>query len=124
MNVTASTLPRRSVSDRREPASVVSVNSGAGPTTGNRAFPFVACADADEEANSKATRSPSQRNHRPRMLDLEFLLQLFEEAPVGPGLEQLLRRRLDHARLVHAQRVIADRIGGVKLAPPVVRNLF
>src|SRR5437870_2788815 len=123
MNVTASTLPRRSASDRREPASVVSVNSGAGPTTGSRAFSLVACAHADRENDSSTAKKVAPRRSLLGILALHLLLELIEEAPVGAGREQLLRRRLDHARLVHAQRVIANRVGGVEFAPPVVRNL-
>ena len=125
MKVTANTLPRSSPSDRREPAWVVNVNSGAGPTTGNRAFSLVACAHAGKEGDSsKASNSAPPRNGRRVMLDLEFLLELIEEAPVRPRREQALRRRLDHAGLVEAQRVVADCVGGVEFAPPVVWDLF
>ena len=51
-------------------------------------------------------------------------LQLVEEPPVGTLRDDLLWARLDHPGLVQAQRVEADRVLGVVVAPPVVRDVL
>src|SRR5919204_3433999 len=53
-------------------------------------------------------------------LALQLLLKRGEEAPVGPLRNNLLRRRLDHAGLVQAQRVETQRVFGIQFSPLVV----
>src|SRR4029434_2691174 len=57
-------------------------------------------------------------------LSLQFLLQLLEEAPVGPLSDELLRARLDHADLVEAEGVKAYSILGVVLPPRDIGDLL
>src|SRR5262249_2438476 len=52
-----------------------------------------------------------------RILLFQLLLELVEEAPVGPLGEDLLGGALDHPCFVQAERIKADRVLGVVLAP-------
>src|SRR6187549_3120133 len=124
MNVTASTLPRRSVRTTRSPVSAVSANCGAFPTTGNRAFSMVACAHATGTlACIIASMSAGRSDGRPTTSGLEFPLELIEHAPVRSLTDELLRWTLDHAGFAQAQRVEPDRLLGVVVAPVAVRQL-
>src|SRR5262245_14696294 len=57
-------------------------------------------------------------------LTLQLLLQLVEEAPVGPLLEDFLWAGLDHPGFVEAQRVEADGVGRVVVSPFAVGDLL
>src|ERR1043165_7955005 len=103
MNVSTTTLPRRSASESRRPSCAVSVNAGAGPIVGS-ASGFGAAAPAPD---ASATIDP-MRTARRITLTLQLLPELVEEAPVGALRDQLLRARPDHARLVQTERVEAD----------------
>src|SRR6267378_5748833 len=126
MNVTATTLPRSRRSESRALSWLVSVNSGAGPMRGRRATPFASAAEAHVGAPhiASATKSAMPRTVRGLTLSLELLLELVDEAPVGGVRDDLLRARLDHPDLVEAQGVEADRVFGIEIPPPAVRNLL
>src|SRR5258708_2047283 len=119
MNVTARTLPRRSVSDSRSPACVVSAKFGALPTTGKRSLSFVPCAAAGgKHAPRSATRTerllglshftPSIPHRKSRTTDqlrlartrgrsrLHLPLEPSHNAPIRTLRDDLLRRALDH----------------------------
>src|SRR6266849_8297416 len=98
MNVSTTTLPRRSASESWRSSCAVSVNAGAGPIVGS-ASGFGA---ASPPPDASATIAP-MRTARRITLTLQLLAELVEETPVG-ALEDLLRARLDHAGLVQAQR--------------------
>src|SRR4030095_14688226 len=57
-------------------------------------------------------------------LSLQLLLQLVEEAPIGPLRDDLLGTGLDHPGLVQPEGVEAHRILWLVLAPAVVRDLL
>src|SRR5262245_40637593 len=57
-------------------------------------------------------------------LCLQFLLQLPQKPPIGALSDNLLRTRFNHSRLLEAQRVKADAVLGVVIAPLAVRNLL
>ena len=54
---------------------------------------------------------------------LQFALEFVEEAPIGILGDDLLRTRLDEARIVQTQGIKPDRVLGVLLPPFVVRQL-
>jgi len=58
------------------------------------------------------------------MLSLQLALELVEEAPVGRLRNELVWRRLDHAGVAQPQRVEANRVLGIILAPFVVGDFF
>src|SRR5215470_8926628 len=115
MNVTATTLPRRSLSESRVLSCVVSVNSGAGPIFDSCASAFASCPVAGPTPPTAASTTGMAIHHArgPTMLPLQLLLELVEEPPVSAVGEDLLRVRLDQPRLVQPQGVIAQRVGGV-----------
>src|SRR5438876_6976330 len=103
MKVTAATLPRRSARASRPPSAVVSENAGAVPIVGSRASRPGWCASAGIAAErTNATASP-RPYVAPSVSALQLLLQLVNEPPVHAVGDDLLRARLDHPRLVHAQ---------------------
>src|SRR5690349_10041902 len=55
---------------------------------------------------------------------LQLTLEFVEEAPIGVLGDELLWARLDHARFVHPQRVEAERVLWVVVAPKIVSDLF
>jgi hypothetical protein len=57
-------------------------------------------------------------------LRFQLLLQLPQKPPIGSLRDNLLRARLDHARLLKAERVEPDAVLGVIVAPLAVRYLF
>src|ERR1041384_3194985 len=124
MKVTATTLPRRSRSESRARAGVVSLNSGAGPIFERRSLPLASwpAAGADELSPPSARSTAAQIARRPT-LPLQLPLELVQKAPVRALADDLLRARLDHACLVKAERVEADAVLGVVLAPAGVRQL-
>src|SRR3989442_2578232 len=79
----------------------------AGPAAGGRRL-------NPEVIGPIAFATPSPRR---TLLPLQLSLQLVAETPVGALGKDLLRRRLDHSYLVKTERVKADRIHGVVLAP-------
>src|SRR5215467_4817485 len=126
MNVTATTLPRRSRSDSRALSCVVSVNSGAGPIFDSRVSAFASWPTASWAQPTAASPASMATRHARRqpMLALQLLLELVEEAPVGTLGEDLLRRRLDEPHLTESERIEAHGIFGVVVPPPIVVNLF
>src|ERR1700741_5603281 len=54
---------------------------------------------------------------------LQLAFELVEKPPIGAFGNDLLRARLDEARLAHAQRVEAHRVRSVIVSPSVVRDL-
>src|ERR1700674_2159916 len=119
MNVSTTTLPRRSASESRRSSCAVSVNAGAGPIVGSASDFGAASTEPPTQLATAASKTASRIT-----LTLQLLLQLVEEPPVGALGDQLLRARLDHARLVQAERVEADRVLGAVLAPPAVGDVL
>src|SRR5262245_22709864 len=98
MNVAATTLPRRSLSDSRALSCLVNVNSGAGPILDSCASAFASWPPAGPTPPT-ATSTTSMATHDargPPMLPLQLLLELVEDAPVRALRDDLLRARLDH----------------------------
>src|ERR1700682_1441607 len=124
MNVTASTLPRKSVSATRFPDSAVSANCGAGPTTGKRASSLAVCAHAGtHDDSSDATKNTGRRERTYATSGLEFPFQFVEVSPIGALSDELLRVRFDHPDFMEAQRVETQRTVRVEGAPRVVGQL-
>ncbi len=109
MNVTATTLPRRAASvtsravlggqgevgrrpDRRQPLLVLLV--------------LGLMRERQRRPRQQPERDDQQRAHGSR---LQLALELVEEAPVGAVGDELVRAGLDHADLVQAERVEAQR---------------
>src|SRR5215472_14756402 len=108
MNVTATTLPRRSRSDSRVLSCVVSVNSGAGPIFDRRSLPFASRAAAVIDQFSVASpMTISAQSARRLILPFQLLLQLIEKSPVGALGDDLLRAALDHPDLTESERIEA-----------------
>src|SRR5262245_31501620 len=63
-------------------------------------------------------------NTSPVSSSLQLALELVEVAPVGALRDYLAGCRLDHARFVQTQRVKANRVLGVVVAPTGIRNLL
>src|SRR6266446_3278394 len=55
---------------------------------------------------------------------LQLAFELVQEVPIRAVGDDLLRARLDHSGFMQAQRVEADRVLGVVLAPIIVWNVF
>src|SRR4029450_4349745 len=93
---------------------------------------MTASADRQSFARSHSITSSARASSevgisRPRALwrsALHLPLQLVEKAQVGALRNDLVGRRLDHARFAQAQRIEPDRIFGVVLAPLLVRDFF
>src|SRR5712692_898407 len=100
MNVSTTTLPRRSPSESRRSSCAVSVNAGASPMVGN-ASPFGA---ASTPADASVTIA-AMRTARRITLTLQLLSELVEEAPVGALRDDLLRAGFEEARLVETERI-------------------
>src|SRR5436190_7898475 len=126
MNVTATILPRRSRRDSRASSCVVSVNGAAGPVLERCWAPLASWPGARPGAASvaSATRRTTYRTASRLTSALQLLLELVDEPPVGAVRDDLLGARLDHPDLVQAQGVEADRVLGVEIAPPAVRDLL
>src|SRR5215472_16676554 len=110
MNVTATTLPRRSRSESRALSYVVNVNSGAGPIFDSGASAFASWPVAGPTPSTTATAAnmaTHQARRRP-MLALQLLPQLIEDSPVRALRDELLGVGLDHAALMQAQGVEAQ----------------
>src|SRR5262245_22274005 len=126
MNVTATTLPRRSRSESRALSCVVNVNSGAGPIFDSGASAFAswpAAGPTPPTAATAANMATHQARRRP-MLALQLLLELVDEPPVGALGDNLLRARLDHSSLMQPQGIEAQRVFGIVLAPPRVDDIL
>src|SRR5215467_9999165 len=124
MNVTATTLPRRSRSERRALSCVVNVNSGAGPIFDSCASAFASCPVAglaQPAAASAATIAMHHARRRP-MLALQLLLELVNKPPIGALSEERLRAALDETAFVETKRVEAQRIRGAVLPPLAIRG--
>src|SRR5215813_1117133 len=122
MNVTATTLPRRSRSESRALFCVVNVNSGAGPIFDSCASAFASCpvaALAQPAAASAATIATHHARRQP-MLALQLLLELVDEAPIGVLGEELLRAALKEPAFVETERVETQGIRRAVLAPLAV----
>src|SRR5919197_3601254 len=99
MKVTATTLPRRSRSDRRAPSCVVSVKSGASPILDRRASPLGSWPPA-LAVNAHVASARSTAGYRALSrptLSFQLPLQLVEEAPVGALSDELLGSGPDHS---------------------------
>src|SRR5262245_1213755 len=119
MNVSTTTLPRRSVNDTRRSSCAVSVKGAAGPIVGRASRDGAAAAGPAARAATAASRRA-----RRIPLALQLLPELAEEPPVRAVGDDLLRRGLDEAGLVQAQGVEADGVLGVVLPPLAVRDLL
>src|SRR5215471_11677238 len=146
MNVTATTLPRRSRSDSRALSCVVSVNSGAGPIFDSCASAFASCPVAglaQPTAASAATMATHHARRRPifqyatrcasmrldfsrpfhgTISSLELPFELIEDSPVRALRDELLGVGLDHAALMQAQGVEAQGVLRHVLAPARIGN--
>src|SRR5215470_2662708 len=96
MNVTATTLPRRSRSESRALSCVVNVNSGAGPIFDSDASASWPPAGPTSPTVANTTSMATHDARGPPMLPLQLLLELVEDAPVRALRDDLLRARLDH----------------------------
>src|SRR6266513_1087901 len=126
MNVTATTLPRRSRSDSRASSCVVSVNAAAGPILERCCAPLVASwpgAGPGAASVASATRRTTSRTAVRLTSAFQLLLELIDEPPVGAVRDDLLGARLDHPALGEAQGVEADRVFGVEVPPAAIRDL-
>src|SRR5262245_60002838 len=56
-------------------------------------------------------------------LRLQLAFEFVEETPIRAVNDDFLRARVNEARLMKPQRIIADRVLGIVFAPFVVRNL-
>src|SRR5215470_1531054 len=109
MNVTATTFPRRSLSDSFTLSCVVSVNSGAGPIFDSRASAFAACpvTGTDHPTAASAAMATTRRVRPAPMLALQFLFEFVDKPPIGVLGEELLRIALDEASFMEAERIEA-----------------
>src|SRR6266516_986688 len=111
MKVMRRTFPRRSLNASDSQVSLVSVNAGAGPTTGRRAFTPTLCAHAAAvQDRNKATSHHARRDMAIVTSRLQFAFELVEEAPIRSLRDQLLGRALYHSRFAQAQRVETHRL--------------
>src|SRR5512145_1702252 len=136
MKVTTTTWPRSWGRLRRLPFCVVSVKLGAGPILDSRCWFVAGCAMAGGAATTTVSASRaavmnrftavSRRGARTDVrarapsLAFQLLFELVQKAPVGALGDDLLRRRLDHADLVEPERVEADGVLGIIVAPAVI----
>src|SRR5215510_2017739 len=124
MKVTATTLPRRSVSDSRALSWVVSVNSGAGPIFERRPVPLGSrLATVADQVRVASTTSTIPQSVRRLTLSLQLLLELIEKTPVGAVGDDLLRARLDHPGLVQTQSIESNGIRRLVIAPLSIGHL-
>src|SRR5215813_8833396 len=114
MNVTATTLPRRSRSESRALSCVVNVNSGAGPIFDSRASAFASWPAARPTTPTAATTANMATHHARRrpMLALQLLLELVNKPPIGALSEERLRAALDEPAFVETKGIEAQRIRG------------
>src|ERR1044071_6911454 len=119
MNVSTTTLPRRSASESRRSSCAVSVNAGAVPMVGS-ASGFGA---ASTPPPASATTIPTRTARRIK-LTLQLLPELVEEAPAGALRDDRLRAGFEEARLMETERIEAHRFLDVVLAPLAVGDLF
>src|SRR2546425_2782451 len=126
MKVSATTLPRRSLSESRAPSWVVSLKSGAAPIFGRPSPCGAARAMAETNRPPPVRMATIAVVHRLRVftLGLPFPLELVEETPIGTLRDDLLRARLDHPDLVEAEGVEAHGILRVVLPPRAIRDLL
>src|SRR5215470_10465886 len=126
MNVTATTLPRRSRSESRALSCVVNVNSGAGPIFDSDASAFASWPPAGPTSPTVAnTTSMATHDARgPPMLPLQLLLELVEDAPVRALRDDLLWARLDHPGFLEPDCVEAHGVGRVHDSPLAVGQRF
>src|SRR5215471_1477735 len=124
MNVTATTFPRRSLSDSLELSCVVSVKSGAGPIFDSRASDFAACpvAGMDQPTAMSAAMATTHRARPAPMLALQLLPELVDKPPIGVLGKELLRVARDETSFVEAERIEAQRILDAVLAPLAIRG--
>src|SRR5215471_6731829 len=124
MNVTATTFPRRSLSDSRELSCVVSVKSGAGPIFDSRASDFAACpvAGMDQPTAMSAAMATTHRARPAPMLALQLLPELVDKPPVGALGNGLFGTRLDHPGIAEPQRIESHGGRRVDGAPIAVRK--
>ena len=83
-------------------------------------------APASDAVVREAAAGLHHRHRKPPLLAasrLQLAFELVQEPPVGAVGDDLLRARLDHADLVQAQGIEADRVLGVVLPPYVVGDL-
>src|SRR5215467_9955848 len=146
MNVTATTFPRRSLSDSFTLSCVVSVNSGAGPIFDSRASAFTSWPVAGPTPPTAATAANMATHHARRrpisqyatccasmrldfsrpfhstISSLQLPFELVEDSPVRALRDQLLGVGLDHAALMQAQGVEAQGVLRHVLAPARIGN--
>ena len=115
MKVTATTLPRKSRSATGAPSCEVSAKSGAGPIFGRRS--------SERRERRACQHGEAEHKCRPPLHAFSSRLSSFRKRQSVPSAMILLRARLDHAHLVQPQRVEAQRVLGVELAPAGVRQL-
>src|SRR5215472_1870988 len=124
MKVTATILPRRSLSESRALSCVVSVNSGAGPIFDSGASAFASWPVAGRTPPTAANAASMATHHARRrpMLALELFPQLIEGSPVRALRDELLGACLDHAALMKSQGIEAQGVLRHILAPARIGN--
>ncbi len=121
MKVTATTLPRRDASVTSRAVLRGQGEVGRRPDRRQPLFLLMSRLMRLDQRRAGQERRAIRTNAARMAHAFSSRLSSFEEAPVRPFRDDLLRGRLDHADLVQAQRIEPHRVLGVVLAPFVVR---